>query len=456
MTTVTALAPLWPHQDEALSFIEERDAALLAVQMGGGKSRIVVEECSRSRYSLVLILCPLSVVSVWPGQFRQHSADPFHFRVVTLDHGSVAAKRDEAIGEIARAKINGQRVAIVVNYEAAWREPLAAWILKQDWDLVVCDESHRIKAPGGKASRFCSRLGDRVSRRLALTGTPMAHSPLDIYAQYRFLDKRVFGTSFTAFRARYAVMGGYQNHQVTGYQNRDELQRKFASIAFQADALKRDEPVHMTRECELGPEGKRIYKALEKDLIAEVDAGQITAANAMVKLLRLQQVTGGSVRDDDGNQRVVDESKRKLLADVLEDLAPREPVVIFARFRSDLDAIRHAALWTGHRYGELSGRKNELADWQAGETDVLGTQIQAGSVGIDLTRAHYAIYYSVGFSLADYQQSLARLDRPGQTQPVTYIHLNAAGTVNRRVYQALANRQEVVESILNGLHEEAA
>ena len=94
---------------------------------------------------------------------------------------------------------------------------------------------------------------------------------------------------------------------------------------------------------------------------------------------------------------------------------------------------------------EVSGRRKDLAEWTEG---VLAVQIQAGGLGLDLTLARYAIYYSLGFSLGDYSQSMARLHRPGQTHPVEYIHIVAEGTVDETVMEALANREAVVEHIL--------
>ena len=81
---------------------------------------------------------------------------------------------------------------------------------------------------------------------------------------------------------------------------------------------------------------------------------------------------------------------------------------------------------------ELSGSRHELEEWQDGAGQVLAVQIQAGGLGVDLTRAAYCIYYSLGFSLSEYEQSLARVHRPGQTRPVAYYHLIAEHTVDRR------------------------
>jgi hypothetical protein len=72
-------------------------------------------------------------------------------------------------------------------------------------------------------------------------------------------------------------------------------------------------------------------------------------------------------------------------------------------------------------------------------------------VGIDLSRAAYAFYYSLGFSLGDYEQSLARLRRPGQTRCVRYYHLVAPGTVDEQVYAALRERRSVIEAVLRNL-----
>jgi SNF2 family DNA or RNA helicase len=144
----------------------------------------------------------------------------------------------------------------------------------------------------------------------------------------------------------------------------------------------------------------------------------------------------------------LDSAKMNLLHDVLEDIDPQEAVVVFCRFHKDLEAVSRVADETGRRSLELSGRKDELKQWQAGESPVLAVQIDSGGVGVDLTRARYSIYYSLGFSLGSYEQSLARIHRPGQTRPVEYIHLLAQDTVDEQVMAALARRSDVVNSVL--------
>ncbi len=367
----------------------------------------------------------------------------------------MAKRTEKATVAVELAGLRKERLAIVINYESLWRDPFAQWALKQPWGLIICDESHRIKKPSGKASMFCARLRTKAANRLALTGTPMPHSPLDIYGQFRYLDNRILGNSYHAFKQHYSVLGGFQNKQVVAFRNMEQLEGLMRTITFRVskDVLDLPPETHVTYHCTLGPDAWRAYQSLERDFVAQVEAGLITAANAMVKLLRLQQITGGSVKTDDNRYAQVDRSKQNLLADTLEDIGQDEPVVVFCRFHADLDAVHQAAADMGCSSMELSGRRDELKRWQDGEAQVLAVQISAGGVGVDLTRARYSIYYSLSFSLGEYDQSLSRTHRPGQTRPVTHIHLVARGTVDEKIIRALEQRAEVIESILKQIKE---
>jgi SNF2 family DNA or RNA helicase len=273
------------------------------------------------------------------------------------------------------------------------------------------------------------------------------NSPLDIYGQYRFLDPGIFGTSFTKFRGEYAVMGGFQGHQILNYRNPEMLHDKMFLIAHRVmskDVFDLPKFQSEIRTCELSGTERRVYQEMDINFCAQVASGEVTAANALVKLLRLQEITSGYL-----DAQPVGDSKKKLLADVLEDFSLKEPIVIFARFTNDLRAIKEVVESQGRTYGELSGHANELSQWQIGNKDVLGVQIKSGREGVDFTRARYSIYYSLGFSLGDYEQSIKRLDRPGQLREGMYIHLLAKDTVDFKVMEALEKRQEVISSVLN-------
>lgn len=138
---------------------------------------------------------------------------------------------------------------------------------------------------------------------------------------------------------------------------------------------------------------------------------------------------------------------------LLEDIPPTEPVVIFARFKKDLYSIRKVCERMEKSYSELSGREDTLADWQAGKTQIIGVQISSGAESIDLTRARYCIYYSMTHSLATYDQSLKRCHRPGQTRPVTYMRIIATSktvksTIDEQIVYCLDRKKDVVEYLM--------
>jgi SNF2 family DNA or RNA helicase len=461
---MTAAAPpkckLWPHQQQALTFVQDLwrqgcPGALLAIIMGAGKTRVAIEAAAHERLSPVLIVCPLRVVEVWREQFALHLPDHYDFLALDGRAGTVNEKAQAARDRLAWNTAKRRPLAIAINLESAFREPFAHWSLANLWDLVICDESHKIKQASGAISRYMGKLGLRARYRLGLTGTPIPHSPLDIWAQFRFLDRDVYDATYSSFKQRYAILGGYQGKVPVGWRDMEDWRERFFSRTFQVGSEVLDLPPErdQTFHCTLSPGGARIYAQMENDLIAWVGSAPapVIAANAMVRLLRLQQITSGSVTDANGMEQRVDHSKQQLLADLLEDLPEDEPVVVFCRFRSDLARVRLVAEELGRTSGELSGSADDLAAWKKGKTTILAVQIQAGGVGIDLTRAAYAIYYSVGFNLGDYLQSRARIYRNGQTRPVLFYHLAAEGTVDGIVIRALARRQDLITAVLQEL-----
>lgn len=452
----------WDHQVEGYHFArniynkaKRKSAGVgLFFDMGIGKTRTAIHLLDNSKLvRKVLVVSPKKVIPVWPAQFEMHS--PINGdRLVLLPEGTVREKAMQIADAVEEWNLNApcRQLAIVLNYDIVWREPLATTLKHCGFHFAILDEAHRLKSPGSRTSLYFSQLGKRIPYRLALTGTPLPHSPLDAYAMYRFLNPWIFGWGFKDFRERYAIMGGFEGKQVIEYRNLDELHEKMFSIAMRVkkeDVLDLPPAVHVDRRFKMSDKARRIYGDLEDELYSLIDDGEVTAANALVKLLRLQQVTSGHVKLDDGRIREIHKDKEELLADMFEDFEQDEPIVVFYRFKPDARAIERACKKTKRRFGEVSGDRNDAKGGVFPEgVDVLAAQVQAGGMGLDFTRSAYCIFFSVGFSLAEYDQCLARLHRGGQTRPVTYYHLIAMNTIDARVYYALQKRREIVESVL--------
>jgi SNF2 family DNA or RNA helicase len=420
----------WEHQQDAASWVSQRQASALLMDMGTGKSLTALMACG--------IVGKVHALQLTSGVTKR--------RGELLTSAMVCRKQDN--------------IAVITNYDAVYRPGLASPVESVKWDVIILDESHRIKSPMGRASKWLAALARKNpdARLLCLTGTPLPHSPLDAWAQFRFLNPAVFGASFVRFRARYARCDRMFPSKVREWLNQSELTAKIDSHSWRVTAdevLDLPDSLHETIPVTLSTATARVYGEIASNMTTEIEAGTITAANALTRLLRLQQCTSGYGRLDGiaGPPVLIDgvPSKRLALMDWLEDIHVTEPVVVFCRFRCDLDEVAAAARELGRPYSELSGEANDLANWQNGNTTILGVQLQSGGVGIDLTRAAYAVYYSMGFSLGDYTQSLARLRRPGQTRCVRYYHLVAGGTVDEQVYTALKERRDVVDAVLEKL-----
>ena len=364
-------------------------------------------------------------------------------------------KRAEMLKQRVKFAADNQAIVCMVNYEAVWRGELAAAVQGIQWGAIILDESHRAKSPNSKISKWLHRLtrSQPQARRILLTGTPMPQSLLDIYGQSRIVDEELFGTSYVRFRNRYANCHPMFASKVLAWKNQDEFAQKLDGISYRVEAdevLDLPETMHERIEVEMTPAARKAYTSLSEELTAEIGQGTVTISNALNKLLRLQQLTSGFAHVDDLGTVPVDGTpvKRLALEDRLGDLAATEPVVVFCRFRNDLAEVQAAAKSLGREYAEVSGSRKDLERWQAGDAVILGVQIQSGGLGIDCSRAAYAFYYSLGFSLGDYQQSLARLHRPGQTRCVRYYHLVCKDSVDEQVYAALRSRQNVIEAVL--------
>ncbi len=478
----------WDHQVEGYHFVRgiynsahtQNAGAGLFFDMGTGKTRTAIHLLDNSRFvKKVLIVTPKKVRAVWPEQFEEHS--PLrNVRRVLVPAGKSVRDRAMEIADAVEdfdARISMKQLAITINYETAWREPMKTTLQHCGFQMIILDEAHRLKAPGSRTSRYFEKLGRMIPYRLALTGTPLPHSPLDIWAMYRFLDPSVFprylcwnfklkkslcnpNNPRCCFRKTYAVMGGFENRQVIEWLRKGELNERIYSIAVRVkkeDVLDLPPQIHTGRSFELPGKARKVYDDLEEDFYAEHADGEVTPANSLVKLLRLHQVASGHVGLDDGRVEIVHDAKEELLTDMLADFEPGEPIVVFYKFKPDALAIRRAAIKAGWTYGEVSGDRDDTINAKfADNVDLLAAQVRAGSEGLDFTRSAYAIFFSVGFSLAEFQQCLARPHRGGQTRPVTYYHLAATNTVEPRIYYALEKRRDLVESVLTQMRSRIA
>lgn len=454
----------WQNQEEAYQYAMEHPSTMLAMDMGTGKTRVAIDvSMDRVDVQRVLVVCPKAVLDVWPKELQKHSDGRLYEMYTKPKKGKICDIAKE-VKTFCTPKVTPTATRyVVINYDSVWRRELGDVILRAGFDMVILDESHRAKAAGSKVSRFLALLGRRTKYKLCLSGTPMANSPLDIYGQYRFLDPSIFGTNHSIFMQEYAVMGGPERRFVVGFKNQKKLNEKFRSIAYQcsmedvSQQLKLPEKLPpTTRYVDLPGRDMRTLHSLAREFIAECSTGKMVVLNnVLTRALRMQQIAAGfcQVQEEPGGPvwyEDLNSSKEDGLIDYLKDIPPTESVVVFCVFKHDLDAVRHVATETGKHFYELSGRANSLEEWKSDKGSLLAVQIQAGAEGVDMTVARYAVYFSLPHSLFLYEQSKARLYRPGQSRPVSFMHLLASGTIDEVIYNSLVRKKDLIESIKDG------
>lgn len=474
MTSGIAVPERWPVR--AKLYAHQQDAATRAVQLfaqrNGGFGLLFEMGCGKTLTAIAimgslylagalrraLIVAPSSVCAVWPKEFLEKADFPAYVRVL---EGS-QSQRVKTIDESANKRIRGVCV-MCINYESVWRTEIINRLQQWQPDMVVADESQRIKSPQAKQSRAMHKLSDQAKYRLILSGTPVQNNAQDLWSQYRFLDKEVFGTNFYTFRSRYAIMGGYEGRQIVGYKNMDELIKKEFSIASRVtkqQALDLPEQTFENRYVRLSVGEREIYNQIKRAGAAEIEgAAKVEAANVLSKLLRLQQIAGGFLKaDGEDRPRQIGHGKLDAIADILEDyvIDGGHKLVIFARFLPELDAVERLTRSKKIEYVRLDGSvdmrlRGEIVRRFQEDMPVkvfLG-QLDTVGLGITLTAADTAVYYSLNFNFASYSQSLSRIHRIGQTNKCTYIHLLAENTVDEKILSALAGKEDLAKRIVD-------
>ena len=350
-------------------------------------------------------------------------------------------------------------------------------------DMVVVDESHKIKGASSNASRLLARIPNHVKRRVILTGTVMPHSPLDVFAQWRFLEPYAFGlklpdgttkqATYGQFKEKYAKLGGWMGKEVVGFQNLDDMHRIMsinAVVARKEDSLDLPKTTPITVPVLLSAAEKKAYKAMADDLVVRTPDVTTVANNRLTQMMRLRQITSGYLPDSQGVIKQVGTSKIDAIRSLVRDtLTGEKRVVIFSFFTDEIAFLKEA----------LEGMKGEAkAEVQTitGQTPtserirlrkrfgsddpqrmVMLAQIKTMSLAVnELVTANHAIFASLSQQRDDLIQGQDRLNRLGQKRPVTFWYMLAPGTVDEVIMHSHTTRTSLEDSMLshiNTVHE---
>jgi len=460
----------YDHQRKAFFLSCDKQAFGLFMEMGTGKTKVLIDTAAylwqQAEIEQVLVLAPNGVHVQWINeQIPVHMPDWVNHRSAYYRSGM---KKDEKHDMAEMQRHEGLRF-LSMNIESMSHKSgvdFAKNFILKGTTLIIVDESSRIKNPTAKRTKAIISLGLQCKYRRIATGTPISKGAEDVYAQLRFLHEDILGMrSFVAFRARYCVMGGFENRQIVSYQNMDELKQKLEGWTYRVkkeDCLDLPDKIYTQRVVEFHPEQRKIYNRMRDDLLYEIQTGGIVAAPlAVTKMIRLQQILAGfmSWSEDDGEKRFYEEvptTRFTAVEEILEECDGK--VIIWARFRQDIARLMetlkkyHPVKYDGSC--TTDDRKNAIESFREDpRCRVFIGQPHSAGIGLNLAVANTVIYFTNDFSLEARLQSEDRTHRIGQKSNVTYIDLITPGSIDKKIVAALRSKKGVADMMIDEVEE---
>lgn len=450
------------HQAQALKLLMKKGSLGLLMDPGCGKTKTTIDYIGylacRQKGLKVLVIAPKTVLGVWEDEVPIHLHPMVECKIVRLE-GRKRAK-------VLQANLyNKEATIFLVSYDSAWR---TEGLLKSDINLMICDESHYIKNPTSRRSKFIHKMGLKSELRMILTGTFLPNGVLGAYSQMKFLNPNEFDMSWTVYKERYMRWWkpkGQQYKIPKGPRRTKELNKKIMRNVFKVEkdkVLDLPERTDVIVPIEMPPKAWKYYRQMEKDKIIKFEGGKAKAEIVLTELLHFQQITGGFVRIDTGK---FDERDRPIKEDVfihdaklkaLEEIIDvhkeyGEKVIVFCRYRWELKKIGELLTKRKITHEEISGsskdRDGVRRRFQSGDTEVLVLQIASGGIGITLTRGNIVVFYSTDQHLDHYLQARDRVHRPGQTRKVTYYHLIVKGSIDEKIRESHQEKKSLADMI---------
>lgn len=421
------------HQKKTASFLTLHPRGFCFNEQGTGKTASVIWAADylmqQGKVNRVLVICPLSIMkSAW-------QEDLFKFamhRSCSVAHGTSTQRRKI---------INAGAEFVIINFDGV--AVVKDEIMNGGFDMVVVDEANAYKNAQTNRWKILRDIVADVPWLWMLTGTPAAQSPVDAFGLAKLVNPAKAPKYFGQFRD--SVM--YKVSQFT-WRPKPDADKTVHNVLQPAIRFEKDQcldlpPVtHVEREAPLTKQQAAYYKLLKDRMVMEADGEQVTSVNAATNLNKLLQISGGAVYTDDGEVIEFDVSNRlKIVKEAIDESSNK--VLVFVPFTHTIellnDFLKKNKISCDIISGKVSVNKRNqiIKDFQEkDDPHVLIIQPQAASHGLTLTAANTVIWYAPVTSVETYLQANARIDRPGQHNPMTIVHIRGS-EVETRLYNML-------------------
>ena len=469
--------PLWKHQEEGAVRADLNGDFAFFMEMGTGKSRTVIETLKRAwnrekRIQRTLIFCPPIVITNWKAEWLKYSK--VDREMVQLLTGPGPRRLGHFL--TTQAKI------VVTNYESLLMKELFEAFLNWKPEVVIFDESHKLKNPTARRSKRAARLTD-VSPRprvFLLSGSPVLNSPMDLFQQYLVLDGGTsFGENYFAFRAKFFVdLNAHMPKHIRfpkweprsllrdGLDGVAAINEKIAASSMRVlkkDCLDLPPLLRQTIAVPMGVEQGRLYAEMAKDFITFMASGEaVTATLAITKALRLQQIASGFAKSTGGTEHELEDvPKLAALKELLSEIKEAGgKTLVWATFRENYRQIRKVCedlkIEFVEVHGEVSTAERLVAVDRFNNDPSIGVYLGhpgSGGIGVNLVSAQYSIFYSRNFSLENDLQARARNHRGGSEihASITHYDLVCENSIDEFILEKLLLKEAVGEKTIGSL-----
>jgi len=495
--------PLFPYQQVALAASSMQDGFLLSMQQGTGKTPIAIasvcngavayRDSGAPGYYKAIVVCPNNLRLNWHNEFCKYATRPGR---VTIVSGQKITREKQIIDAFARDPNHEiYFTVLIIGYQTLWRTWETLGLVQ--WDQAIADEAHMICSVNAEQSKGMMRLRDNSHKRLALTGTPIKNSPLDIYNILEWLEPGGSGFADHAnFRKFYGTFDrAPSGHDiVTGFQNLPILQERLARKSFFI-SLKEAQPnlpekTYDVVEVELNEDQDKAYRELQKNLAIEIENTIASGKNRqmlvqciLTQLLRLSQISSGFASWDAVTDEFTGEvlqpkfweplgevnPKVETVLDMLLAKEPDEKTIIWANWVPDIETLAHAceyhkighAVFRGLHKGYTDADRQESVRRFNEDRDCkvfIGTAASGGT-GLNLlgyppgrgdeytTNCNHTIYYSQDWSYVKRNQSEFRNYRTGVRVPTRFTTLlgvtrREGMTIDHEIHQRVTKKHD--------------
>lgn len=448
---------LFKHQKETLDKYITNNRFCDFSEVGAGKTYPAIlaikYRIEHNNVNRALIIAPVSVMRKWKEELLYLGGIESE-----ILYGTIHKRIKKLLSLNSKVCIiNYRGIEVIKKYLSRHEFPLPKF------DLILLDESHSIKNPSTTQSKNIIALGDKARYRYILTATNIANTALDIFNQLKFIDYSILGRSFKRFRDKYfnsIQIGRYRKYSLDESKI-PELQKIISNHSvrhIKKDCTDMPQIMFERRDIEMTKEQVELYEKILKEIIIFFSTrhnDSLTANNILTRLLRLQQVSSGFVKRDDGTFfELKNNSKLNHLKNLITNELSDKKLVIFAHFKWDINTINNELKKDGFKTDTITGDVKEedryriVNDFQNTDNiQIIVCQPRAGGIGINLDNASYSIRYSRSHSLLDYVQSLGRLERITTKIPITHIDLVSLNSYDEVIFNALSRKEDMLHKI---------